>query len=743
MQSCATNKEPSRGLSRDARWRAIPAALALAGLLLAGSEVAASEDDGEEATANDRDLEARGEATLGANLYLIDDPYDDDDLGGFLDQYRYTRDKGDSPPYFVDLMHLDFGLVRDDETYLFRVERFSPNQLNDRGELEVDWKGLGFDLDYWRFRTEDLRFYPEGTYQDQNGAAFPAFGTQYNNEDRMDAGLDELRQSNQRLWVRRTGIDGELRFRPQAAGFTLPVLAEVSVASGYEERKGWRQDSFILDSSEFTPAQNARFRGRRRRIDQNVTKIGGGFVLSPATNFTADFDLGFESFREDANAVTSADIFATDPTPAMLTFNYVPDTNRITGSSRLAAQIGDLNLQGSGFVTHLEQSNRAPLRRRIDKHEVTTWSLHGGFDLPFAERYGASGFVKVAQRRNRMNRHDVAPQLPGDPLLTQVDPILRRRTEVNGEFELSARPQAGALVATGYRFDWIKRNLRYGRNAGAIDPSVSLVEEDSNKHTLFLRGRARLLRSIQVSGELGWEYQPEVSFPRDPRSTLYFDGRGSYSLPKPVPMTFAVFGGVKDAHGTGMAIDGVAANGTRTSVRKDLDRLGWNYGATVTVLPTPKTTIATTFTQSRDEQDMPYARTAFPRYFGNVTVFEEPRRLHWESDVKSLTISATQQVTETVALSPFTNVSWVKADFPNSGNLSRKLEGVNEIRSQLLGVGANIDWTAIEGLALGLGYRFDEYIDREDKDPISRDDERHTFTLTATVDLDLLNHLQP
>jgi hypothetical protein len=66
---------------------------------------------------------------------------------------------------------------------------------------------------------------------------------------------------------------------------------------------------------------------------------------------------------------------------------------------------------------------------------------------------------------------------------------------------------------------------------------------------------------------------------------------------------------------------------------------------------------------------------------------------------------------------------------------------VNEIHSQVLGVGANLSWEAMQGLALGLGYRFDEYIDREDKDPITRDDERHTFTLTATIDLDLLDTL--
>ena len=108
-----------------------------------------------------------------------------------------------------------------------------------------------------------------------------------------------------------------------------------------------------------------------------------------------------------------------------------------------------------------------------------------------------------------------------------------------------------------------------------------------------------------------------------------------------------VFGGVRDAHGTGLQLTSTTSLGladSYSSVRKDLDRLEWSYGATITAVPAEKTTIATTFTQSRDEQDMPYVRTQLPRYAGIGAIFSEPfsepRRVHWESDVKSLMIGA-------------------------------------------------------------------------------------------------------
>jgi hypothetical protein len=711
--------------------RAVRLVALVAGLLLVDVAARAEEDPIEEDQDETGRLEARGEVTLGTRLYIIDSPYDNDDLGGFWDQYRQTRKKNNDPPFFIDLFHTDLGLARDDDTYLIRLESWSPNFGNDRVEIDGGYQGLDFDIDYRRYRSEELRYFPKGSFQGQNppSPAFP-YGTEYT----PDASEQELRNDNRRFFIRRTGIDGELRFRPEGFGLDLPVLSQASIRSGYEQRKGWRQDSFLLDGAELAP-RNRRFRGNRRRVDQEVSNVGGGFVLSPGGDWVTDFDVFFESFREKANPVTFADIAASDPSippptgdTALRAFNFVPNTDRLSGSMRVAGTLGPARVHGGAFVTHLRQTNKAPLQRSLglDKQELTTWSAHSGFDLPVVDGVDLSGFVKFSERRNGLDANDFEP-------FRQVGPILRRRSELEAQVELAVRPQAGALVAAGYRFDHVDRNFRYPVPPPlGIQPPLSLVENDSEKHTAYLRGRARLMRRMQIAGELGLEYAPQRDFPRDATSTIYFDGRGSYTLPKPVPVTFTAFGGVRDGHGNGKVLTGQS-----TQARKDLDRLQWHYGLTATAIPSSRTTLTVSFVEHRDEQDFPYLRTDLPRTIGAsfTNLLPDPDRPHYKSDAKSLAASATRKLTDTIDARAFTNLNWIRAWYSDSSNTSSALEDASEVKSTILSAGGGLGWTATEGLRFDVGYRFDDYLDRRDDAPIDQDDRRHTFTLAATIDL--------
>jgi hypothetical protein len=726
--SSAHSADPAPGIGAGPPRSALAAALLVSALvsLLAAPALADDDEDDE-----DGGLEARAEATLGTRLYIIDSPYDNDFLGGYWDQYRHTRKKNNDPPFFIDLFHSDVGLARDDDTYLVRLESWSPNYSNDRVEVDADYKGLGFDLDYRRYRSEELRFFPKGTFQDQV-APFPAFGTQYT----PDATEQELRNQNERFWLRRTGVDGELRFRPEGFGFEVPVLTQASLRGGFEQRKGWRQDSFLLNSIETAP-DNRRFRGNRRRVDQEVSSVGAGVVLSPGGDWVTDFDVFFESFREKADVVTFDDIAAGDPTipppignTGSRAFNFTPNTDRISGSVRVAGKLGPVSLHGGGFFTYLRQTNKAPLQRALgqDKQELTTWSGHTGFEVPLGDRADLSGFVKLAERHNGLDENDLEPG-------RFIAPILRRRSEVEAQVELAARPQAGSLVATGYRLDYVDRNFRYPSPIG-IDPPLSLVEGNSLRHTVYLRARARLLRQVQIRGELGWEYAPQRDFPRDATYTVYFDGQGSYTLPRPIPITLSLYGGVRDGHGNGIVLTGAGSQ-----ARKDLDRLQWNYGATLAAIPTSKTTITLSFIENRDEQDFPYLRTDFPRVLGSgsVTLLPDSERPHYRSDVKSLSLGGSQKLTDSLDARAFTNVNWVRAWFTDSSQTSVALETTNEIKSKILSVGGGLGWQAMSGLRFDVGYRFDQYVDRRDDEPIQQDDERHTFTLAATVDLGLFS----
>jgi hypothetical protein len=690
-----------------------------------------ADDENEDEDRASAPIEARGEFTLGTRFYVIESPYDNDFLGGFWDQYSQTRKKNNNPPFYFNLLHTDVGLFREDETWLVRFESFSPTAANDRVEIDGDYEGLRFDIDFRNYRSEELRYFPEGTFQDQNlPGPFP-FGTQYS----PDAREAEIRNQNRRLWIQRTGIDGELRFRPEGFGFDLPVLAEVSLRSGFEERKGWRQDSFLLANNTVEPAPlNQRFRGHRRRVRQEVSGIGGGVVLAPGGDWVTDFDFHFENFREKAKTVTFSRIASSSggaiPPPtspaAERAFNFVPNTDRISGSMRVAGRVGPASVQAGAFVTHLRQTDKAPLQRLLglDKQDFTTWSAHGGFDLPLGDEADLAAVVKFSERRNGLDENDFQTGF-------QLGPVLRRRSELEANVELSHRPAPGATIATGYRYDRVDRNIRYV-SPPLIVPELSLIENDNEKHSIYLRGRARLMRRMQLSGEVGWEYAPQRAFPRDLTHVVYLDAKGSYTLPEPVPLTLSVYGGVRDGHGNGLVLTGES-----TQARKDLDRLRWNYGATATAMPRAGTSLSVTFIQSRDQQDLPYQRTDFPRNFGTsfVNFLPDPDRVHYKSDVKSLSVGGTHALTDSVDARAFTNVNWVRAWFSDSSNTSTQLENVNELSSNIWSIGGGLGWDAMAGLRLDCGYRFDQYLDRRDDEPIRQDDERHTVTLAVTIDI--------
>jgi len=683
---------------------------------------------------DDVGLEARAQASFGGSLDFIDSPYDNDFVGGFWDQYRHTRKKNHDPAYFVDLLHFDLGLARDDDTYLGRVEGWSPNHDNERVEIDGNFEGLRLDLDYRNFRSEELRYFPRGTFQDDTPPPifFPfAFATQYT----PDASLAETLDRNLRFWVRRSGVSGEIRLRPEDFGSDLPVLDQMSIRSGYERRKGYRQDSFLLHVFE-SADENQRFRGNRRRIDQEVTSVGSNFVLTPAEGVVADLDLSFESFRENAGVVTFRDLAAADPAiPPPLgniglrAFNFVPDTDRLSGSLRVDGKLGPAAVQAGGFITHLRQTNQAPLQRalELDKQEVTSWSAHGSFELALDHDLELTGTAKFSERRIGLDANDLADQ-------RQLGPILRRRSELDTQIELSLRPRAGTLVATGYRYDWIDRRLRYPEpgNLG-IDRAVALITGNGEAHNLYLRGRARLLRRLQISGELGWKYRPERDYPRDMTYSVYFDARGAYTLLRPIPLSLSIQGGVRDGHGNGRVISSAG-----TQARKDLDRLQWNYSATLTAVPASGTTLTLSFVQQQDNQDTPYQRTDYPRPLDFTTFLPSPDRIHYDSGVRSLSFGGRQKLTDSLEIRGFANLTWVEADLDGDNPTGSALDRANEIRSRILSTGVGIGLLARDGLRFDVGYRFDEYLDRRERAPIGQDDRRHSLHFGVTANLDLI-----
>ena len=285
-----------------ARGLVLALALAFAGLGISGQ--AAGTESGD----SSGDLSFAASGTLGVDFYVLESPFDNDNVTGFFDKYRYIRDKGAQLPFFADLTHLNLGLVRPDTTYLIRAERWSRNAINENTLLNINWKGIAVNSEIRRYRSDALRFFPMGTEDDWPGVPQGlGFGTTYNPGvpgliSNFTTDVDAIFASDYRIGVERFDVDTEIALRPEGFGYDNRVLKEARLRAGYGSRTGQRQDSFLLDLSEVADP-TSRFRGNRRSIDQSLTNAGLGAVLAMGEKTSASLDFDVERFSEAAGGL--------------------------------------------------------------------------------------------------------------------------------------------------------------------------------------------------------------------------------------------------------------------------------------------------------------------------------------------------------------------------------------------------------------------------------------------------------
>ena len=699
------------------------------------------------------ELEPRARAELEIRLHDLPEVYSDDDLTSFFDQYHGYWIKERRPTYLLDLAHLDLGLAREDDTYLLRFERWNPHWLNERGELDVNLRGLDLDLGYHRYRSDELRVFPTGT---EVVGGILVFGSLYN----PDTAATNPDGEDRRFFSRRTGLDGELRWRLDADGREAPILTEVHLNSRFEHRRGQIQDSFLLDKAkdvtEFDPvAETARFRGARREVDQDRFSVGGGLVLAPWQLFTSSLDLQFETFREEAPVLQLGDLFAIDPDigdPAAIpwvadasdrAFNFVPDSNRLSVSLRISPNWRQASLHAGAAMTHLKQDSQAPVQSFLDlpDNEVTTYSANAAFDVPLDRRFSLNGFGKIVQRRRSFDSETFA--LLGAPLATsfqdegQVDPFLERWRQLTGGLQLRTRLARAASVAAGYRIRRVDRDLRFSDRLNSIQPQEALVRKASERHTAYLQGRARLRRLLRLSGELGYEWAPRIGMPRELESALYFEGRGSYTLQRPFTVLVSVFGKIRGGKQEDLAL---AENGSR---RKDFDQRKWSYGITLSALPVAETLIVASFAHDVDEQQFAHVRSPVERYDLMPTEFFLDSRPDYESDLRTLRLGGTHRLTPALDASLWSTFTWARLGFPDDESTSALpgnavlLEATNRVRSRILSFEASLEYHLESGSRIKVGYRLDRFNGRQGRSSLDPDLTIHSVILGFSTDLEL------
>ncbi len=727
-------------------------AMAMGALVLGG--YAASAEPGD--PSGDLSLEASG--TLGADLYLIENPFDNDNVTGFFEQYRYIRDKGAELPFFADFTHLNLGLVRPDTTYLIRAERWSRNAINENTLLDINWKGLVVNAEIRRYRSDALRFFPMGTEDDWAGTALGlGFGTHYNPDvpglisdfPTQTTNVDAIFANDYRIGVERFDVGGEIALRPEGFGYKNGVLKEARLRAGYGSRTGYRQDSFLLDLTEALEP-TSRFRGNRRAIDQSVTNAGTGVVLALGKKLNAKLDFDVDRFTEAAGVVTLGGLASAPgngftPNPSASPdreFFFVPDTNRYTGSLQLTSRPAGGTLNAGVFATHLEQTGRLSnlqSRFNLGLNSVTTVSAHVDGSMPLGNRLILSGFVKYIHRANNIDEDSFAALDPSGA--SQESPYIKKRDEIRGNMEIGAKLAPSTRIALGYAVDWVDRDLAYPQGPVGIQPNVSVIRPKSLSHRVFLKGRARLFRSLQLSGELGYLWAPEVAYPTDLSEAVSFRARGTYSLlPRMirVPLTFSFSGRVLDGKNDEFDLPGPGpvSNGDRRS--KYFERTDWGYDLTLTALPRNALALYGTFSQSGDEQATDYVRTTLARSAGGGAFYVDSIP-HYASDLKSVIVGGTLSDVLGADVGLSAAITW--ADMTVSGtqgvgsNVGQLINDANRIESRILTLNSDFDYTIREGLGAGIGYRYQEFIDDAQLGPLNLDETVHTIMLRLKVAL--------
>ena len=682
--------------------------------LASGAPVSAEPDEAEE-----EDVSFVGEATVGANLYDISAPFNDSSVSGFFDQWRYVENKEARPPFYVDLLHLDVGARRKDGTYLTRLELWSPNLLNERGLLELDWRGIGLEVNSRRYRADQLRAFPTGTGDGLGRGETPGYGSIYF----PDTPNAQIFDANKRFWIRRQGMDGTLSLGFDDMGWSNPALEKVSLYGDYQVRDGYRQDSF-LDPDQ----QLGSFRGERSRVDQEIATVGVGALTFPSEWFTANLDVKLQQFTERA----PQDIeFGARP-------NYVPNTNRILARLDASKVWKSANLTLGGFVTHLEQTGgRSPVQEAflIDENQVTSYSVWSSFDADLPSIFDLTGYAKWSHRH-----HGIGPDFQRIQISS---PYVRSTGALKANLEFGARPVSGTRVALGYRADYVNRKLRFSDSFFAVGPGASSLRPTSLHHFFYLSGRTRLLRGLNLQGELGFDWGPEVGYPDEFEEAIYFSGRGSYTLPTRLPVVLAVAGRVIDGKSPGYEFDsskGLAGFGN--SRVKTYDRLAWNYDVTVSVVPIPKLAVFTTFAQHSDTQQLRHLRVTGQRGFVFSDYFIDSIPSYW-ADIESLSVGGTFLLSRRVELSAAASLTWTGANFRRDSSTGVVLSEANEIDNRIVGFESDVDYEVVEGLALGIGYRLAQYEDREVQEFLDYSGTVHTVTLRMTIDLAALPSLLP
>lgn len=489
----------------------------------AGSQPADDAHDG---------LWTRWSATPFVQYRWIEPPEDDDDVGGFFDQYEYTPNKGSAAPFELGVRDGALDLLRDEAEPLLQLRFQSPTSNLGLSGSDIDQPffdqrldglgrlpGLDLDFFYRRVRTEQLRLFPNTAGP---GLAF-----------------DDRTSPDDRFFRDRTGFRGELRLRPTdlpALGAPESALSpELSLRGGYQSRDGTQQLRFLRDPSND-------WIGLARELERSVGEVGGGLLVRPGGLFTLSLDFDYERFRFDSGTITEGALGF--PAPGdVRAVGFVPSSDRYTGSARLAGRIGEAVVLEAGFqIDELEQVapfTPAQATAGLRDNRVRLYAADLSLDARLARPLSFHGSLHFDLRDNDIDRGTV---LFNPSNGTQLAPFVDQWRRFLARGELEWRLRRMARLALGVRYEDVSRDLDFPE-AGALRvlPANAALQPDTRIVTVYGRASLRAWGILSLRSEIGYRLAPQTGYIVDLDDDFYGRLRASTVVPWPRPLSLSAF----------------------------------------------------------------------------------------------------------------------------------------------------------------------------------------------------------
>ncbi|MBW2420018.1 MAG: hypothetical protein JRH19_15855, partial [Deltaproteobacteria bacterium] len=559
-----------------------------------------------------RDEEAarwhRWSATFIGQYKNMPSPVDDDDVGGWFDQYEFTPNKSSSFPFEIGIRDGDFDLFEGDDTPIFQARLESPTSnlgisgsqidqpfFNQRLDVITRLEGIDVDLFYRRIRSEQLRIFPDTqgpglVFQDSTGA-------------------------DDRFYRDRTGFWGELRARPyealgapQARGSWL--APELSLRGGYDRRDGLYQLRVHRDPSN-------EWLGPPLEQDRSVSDVGGGLLVAPGGLLTLTFDFDYEQLRFASPMLTEGDLGYPPPNSSR-TVGFVPNSDRSTGTIRFNSRIGGRAVIEGGFqIGQLEQARELTPNQDfagLVDNRVRYYGANAALDLQVVRNLSVNAIFKYDRRDNDIQR-DTA--LFNQANGSQIDPFLDhwQRFLVGGELELRL-PRLGR-AGLGVRYEDVSRDLEFALPGGRrILSENSQIDRDSKIVSLYGRAVARPWRRFRLDAELGYRWAPETGYAAELDDNLYGRIRASYVflLPRALALSAYVRGGRGENDDFTM-VSGQGPNPSGALLPRSYERSNVVAGITASFAPSDPLSLYASFFYGQDNRDTSLDLSTLQRYW--------------------------------------------------------------------------------------------------------------------------------